>query len=216
MMADKPIEFWNARFASAGEDYVFGTAPNTFLAAQAARLMSGTRALAVADGEGRNGVWLAERGLVVDSVEFAPAAIAKARRLAAARGLADRQAPNFIEADVLAWDWPTAAYDVVVAIFIQFFGPAERAQLFERMIAALKPGGLLLIEGYTPKQLDYKTGGPSEVANLYTREILEAAFASLDILQLAEYDAQMDEGPAHLGLSALIDLVAVKPRAVTA
>ncbi len=210
MQSDNPFHFWNSRFAAAGEEFVFGTEPNAFLAAQALRLKPGLRALAVADGEGRNGVWLAEQGLKVDTVEFAPAAVAKARRLAAARGLAGEAAPNFIEADLLAWDWPTATYDVVVAIFIQFVGPAERALLFARMSAALKPGGLLLIQGYTPRQLDYNTGGPSQVENLYTRALLEDAFAGFDIELLADYDAEMDEGPAHKGMSALIDLVAVK------
>ena len=99
---------------------------------------------------------------------------------------------------------------MVVAIFIQFVGPAERALLFARMSAALKPGGLLLIQGYTPRQLDYNTGGPSQVENLYTRALLEDAFAGFDIELLAEYDSEIEEGPAHKGMSALIDLVAVK------
>lgn len=210
MQPANPRQMWNARFIEAGEDYVFGTAPNAFLAAQVLRLAPGQQALAVADGEGRNSVWLAEQGLQVDAVEFAPAAIAKARRLAAARGLSAAQAPNFIEADVLEWAWPVDRYDVVAAIFIQFAGPAQRAQLFERMQAALKPGGLLLLQGYTPKQLDYKTGGPSAVENLYTRAMLEDAFVGLDILQLADYESHVDEGPGHRGMSALIDLVAVK------
>ena len=207
MHPDDPRHGWNSRYHDAGEDYVFGTAPNAFLAAQANRLIPGSKALSVADGEGRNGVWLAEQGLVVDTVEFAPAAIAKARRLAAARGVS----PNFIEADLLAWDWPVAAYDLVAAIFIQFVGPAQRDVLFRRMAAALRPGGLLLIQGYTPRQLDYKTGGPSAVENLYTQALLRDAFAGLEIIQLAEYDTHVDEGHGHRGQSALIDLIARRP-----
>lgn len=204
---DDPRHGWNSRYADAGDDYVFGTAPNAFLAAQARWLTPGQRALSVADGEGRNGVWLAEQGLQVDAVEFAPAAIAKARRLAAARGVT----PNFIEADLLTWDWPVSAYEVVAAIFIQFVGPAERARLFACMTAALRPGGLLLIQGYTPRQLDYRTGGPSAVENLYTQALLRDAFAGLEILHLAEYDSHVDEGHGHRGTSALIDLIARKP-----
>lgn len=89
------IERWNDRYA--GEEYLFGMEPNRFLAAQAPHLLSSGRALAIADGEGRNGVWLARQGLDVTSVEFAPAAIAKARRLAERHGVA----PEFVQADVL-------------------------------------------------------------------------------------------------------------------
>ena len=111
------IERWNARYA--GEDYLFGTAPNRFLAAQAHRLPPCGRALCIADGEGRNGVWLAQQGLAVTSVEFAPAAIAKARRLAAQRGVAI----DIVQADLATWDWGAPRFDVVVGVFFQFAGP---------------------------------------------------------------------------------------------
>jgi hypothetical protein len=84
--------------------------------------------------------------------------------------------------------------------------------MFEGMKRALKPGGLLLLEGYRPEQLAYGTGGPAQVENLYTEALLRDAFAGLEILELAAYDAAVDEGPAHSGMSALIDLVARRPR----
>jgi cyclopropane fatty-acyl-phospholipid synthase-like methyltransferase len=203
-------ELWNTRYAEAGDDYVFGIHPNAFLASQKHLLRPGRRALSVADGEGRNSVWLAQQGVLVDAVEFAPAALAKARRLAARRGLGSHN-PRFIEADLLAWDWPVAHYDWVVAIFIQFAGPGERPELFRHLIAALKPGGRLLLQGYTPKQLDYRTGGPSAVDNLYTEAMLRNDFAALQIERLEAFDEIIEEGAGHSGMSALIDLVATKP-----
>jgi hypothetical protein len=99
---------------------------------------------------------------------------------------------------------------VVAAIFFQFAAPAERNKIFSGIKRALKPGGLLLLEGYRPKQLDYKTGGPSMVENLYTRELLETAFGDFTSLDIREYDTELHEGDGHGGMSALIDLVATK------
>ena len=198
------FEHWQERYAT--DEYRFGTAPNAFLAAQANRLPKSGKALAIADGEGRNGVFLAERGLDVLSLDFSPNGQAKARKLAAARGVTIRTE----QADVINWGYPPDTYDVVAAIFFQFAGPAERAKIFAGIKRALKKGGLLLLEGYRPKQLEYKTGGPSQVENLYTREILETAFGDFASLDIREYDAELHEGAGHGGMSALIDAVAVK------
>jgi len=195
------LERWNGRYAP--ESYLFGTAPNTFLAAQKARLPKTGRALSIADGEGRNGVWLAEQGLDVVSMDFSPVAQAKARALAAQRDVTITTE----QVDLSSWDWPAEAYDVIVAIFAQ---PLEKTMLFAGIRRALKPGGLLLLEGYPPKQLDYGTGGPGEIERLYTRADLEAAFGSFAEFRISEYDADIREGDGHGGMSALIDLVAVK------
>jgi SAM-dependent methyltransferase len=198
------FEHWEKRFSV--PEYVFGTAPNVFLARQAHLLPSTGTALAVADGEGRNGVWLAERGLDVLSIDWSPTAQAKAQELAKARGVTLRSA----RVDLTAWDWPAAEYDVVAAIFIQFLTPQERRPAFAGMRKALKPGGLLLIEGYRPEQLNYKTGGPSQVENLYTRALLETEFAGLSELRIVEHDSMTREGAGHVGMAALIDLVGRK------
>jgi SAM-dependent methyltransferase len=203
-MPNDAATHWNERFAAPG--YRFGTAPNRFLESQKHRLMKGQRVLAVADGEGRNGVWLARQGLAVTSVDISPIGQAKARALAKEAGVA----MEVIEADLATWSWPVAAYDVVAAIFIQFAPPPVRAKIFAAMQTALKPGGLLILEGYRPKQLDYGTGGPPVAENMYTRELLEGAFAGMEILHLAEYDAVIEEGTGHKGMSALIDFVARK------
>ncbi|MDP1619103.1 cyclopropane-fatty-acyl-phospholipid synthase family protein [Phenylobacterium sp.] len=196
------MSFWDERYQ--GEAYLFGEAPNAFLSAQAHRLKPGMSALAVADGEGRNGVWLAEQGLDVLSVDSSPVAQAKAARLAAARGVTLR----LEEVDLASWTWPEAQFDVVAAIFIQFAGPDLRDEIFAGMKRALKPGGLLLLEGYRPEQIAYGTGGPRAPENLYTEALLRAAFSNFEILELSAYDAVIEEGAGHSGQSALIDLVA--------
>ncbi|BBI98924.1 SAM-dependent methyltransferase [Ferrigenium kumadai] len=196
---------WNERYA--GDDYHFGTEPNAFLASQHELLKPGMNCLAVADGEGRNGVWLAQQGLEVLSVDASPVALEKAKRLAEQRGMK----VQFEQADLMRWEWGENRFDLVVAIFIQFAPPGMREQMFARIKLCLKPGGLLLVQGYTPRQLEYRTGGPSQVENLYTEEMLREAFADMEILQLREHDDFISEGTGHLGMSALIDLVARKP-----
>ena len=200
---------WSARYRDAGEDYLFGTAPNQFLAAQEAYFGAGMTVLSVADGEGRNSVWLAEQGCAVTATEISPVALEKAAKLARGRHVE----VNFVQADILNWQWPTADYDAVVGIFIQFAGPAERPRQLAGMQQAVKPGGLLFLQGYTPKQLEYRTGGPSAVENLYTEAMLRESFAGWEIIVLREHEATINEGKAHAGRSALIDLVARKPLA---
>jgi SAM-dependent methyltransferase len=198
------FERWDGRFAV--PEYVFGTEPNAFLLAQKELLPKRGRALAVSDGEGRNGVWLAEQGLDVLSIDFSPAAQAKARALAQARGV--RITTELV--DLARFDWPEAAFDVVIDIFTQFFGPDGRAAKFAGIRKALKPGGLLLQQGYRPEQLAYATGGPKEVENMYTRALLEREFAGFKRMRIEEYDVEMHEGLAHGGMSAVIDLVGWK------
>jgi cyclopropane fatty-acyl-phospholipid synthase-like methyltransferase len=200
------IERWEQRFSAPG--YLFGTAPNAFLKSNAALLRAKApgSALSIADGEGRNGVFMAEQGLDVISMDSSAAAQEKARKLAAERGVTLR----IERGDLQTWPWRPEEYDVVAGIFFQFLRPELRAVTFAAMKRALKPGGLLLIEGYTPKQLQYKTGGPSQVDQLYTRDLLEAAFGDLSSLEIKEYDAMVDEGAGHSGMSALIDLVGTK------
>jgi len=198
------LERWETRFRP--PDYVFGKGPNTFLKTQAHRLRPGQLALSVADGEGRNGVWLAERGLDVLAIDFSPAALAKARALAQERSVMLRTEV----ADITKWRWPEAAFDVVVAIFIQVVFPAERAILFANLKRALKLGGHLLMQGYRVEQLAYRTGGPPEPERLYTRALLEEAFGDMTELEIREHDSAISEGTGHVGMSALIDLVAKK------
>jgi SAM-dependent methyltransferase len=196
---------WQARFASA--NYAFGKEPNYFLKSCRELLPRRGRALAVADGEGRNGVWVAEQGLDVVSLDFSPAAQTKARALAAERGVK----VVFIEADVHAWDYPQSAFDVVVEIFAQFSPPSQRTIKWRGMRRALKSGGLLIVQGYTPKQLQFGTGGPKQPDHLYTRTMLEREFGDFRDLQMVEEEREMHEGASHAGMSAVIGLTAIKP-----
>ena len=167
---------WEARYSA--PDYIFGKAPNYFLAKCKPLLPTSGRVLAVADGEGRNSVWLAEQGLDVHAIDFSPTAQDKARALAREHGVN----VIFELADVHNWAYPDAAYDVVCEIFTQFSAPAERALKWAGMRKALKPGGLLIIQGYTPKQLDLWDRG-TETA----RPTLHKAHAGKGVWRLPEY-----------------------------
>ncbi len=195
---------WEGRYGV--PDYVFGRAPNYFLASCKPLLRRSGKVLAVADGEGRNGVWLAEQGLDVLSIDFSPSAQRKAQALATERAVVVR----FLQADVHDWDYPEAAFDIVVEIFTQFSTPAERARKWAGMRKALKPGGLLIIQGYTPKQLQYGTGGPKQLENLYTRAMLEEEFRGFRDMTIVEEELDLHEGTSHGGMSAVINLTARK------
>jgi protein-L-isoaspartate O-methyltransferase len=202
---ESPFETWNARFAR--EDYLFGEEPNAFLRTQAHWLPRRGSVLCVADGEGRNSVWLAEQGLHVTAFDFAPNAVVKARRLAERR----KVSVSHELGDAYTWPWSRNRYDALVAVFIQFLPPDERDGVFAQMQSAVTPGGLFLVEGYRPEQVAYRTGGPPRREHMYTREWLETIFSGWEILVLDAYDAVLQEGHAHSGMSALIDLVARKP-----
>jgi cyclopropane fatty-acyl-phospholipid synthase-like methyltransferase len=206
------MSVWDERYS--GEEFHFGTEPNEFLVSQKSLLKPGMNCLAVADGEGRNGVWLAGQGLQVLSVDASAVALSKAKKLAEQRGVTLR----FEQVDLMHNSWPVLSnveggencFDVVAAIFIQFAPPGMREQMFAHIKRCLKPGGLLLLQGYTPRQLEYKTGGPSQAENLYTEPMLRKEFSDMEIVHLSEHDAVISEGEGHSGMSALIDLVARK------
>lgn len=203
--ASAPIDaaaHWNTRFA--GDDFLFGTEPNDWLRDHANSFPRGGRVLCVADGEGRNSVFLAKHGFVVDAFDISSAAIKKAQLLAAASNIT----VNYQLADCDSFSWKPGSYDGVAAIFVQFADPALRGRLFARICESLKPGGVLILQGYTPKQLEYRTGGPSNIDHLYTEAMLRSAFAQLTILELKAYESEIREGSGHCGRSALIGLVA--------
>jgi SAM-dependent methyltransferase len=195
---------WQGRYSI--PDYLFGKEPNYFLASCKPLLPRSGKVLSVADGEARNGVWLAEQGLDVTSIDFSEVAQVKAAALAKERGVKI----NLIHTDVHAWSYPADAFDVVVEIFTQFSSPSDRAQKWAGMRQTLKTGGLLILQGYTPKQLDYGTGGPKELENLYTRDLLEKTFGDFHDVKFVEQELEMHEGAGHGGMSAVIGLTARK------
>jgi len=196
--------FWDDRYAE--DEYLFGTAPNAFLAREVHRLPPGSKVLAVADGEGRNSVFLAQHGHRVVATDISERALDKARALAERRAVEVK----YRQANLVEWEWPAEAFDAVVGIFIQFAGPELREDIFDGIHRSLKPGGLLLLEGYREEQLAYGTGGPSNIENLYTEDGLRRAFSMWEIELLDAYDAEIEEGTGHSGKSALIDLIARK------
>lgn len=196
---------WDARFAGPG--YAFGTEPADFLRREAGRLAPATSALLLADGEGRNSVFLAERGVIVTAMDASVRGVEKARALAESRGVT----LALHHADILDWNWDGRPYDAVVGIFMQFLDPVARAQVFEGIARAVAPGGLLLLHGYAPRQIGYGTGGPPVVENLYTLDLLREAFAGWEEIVGRDYDGDLAEGSSHVGRSALIDFIARKP-----
>lgn len=202
---DDPAGTWNRRFSESG--YLFGTEPNGWLHDHADLWQAGQRVLCVADGEGRNSVFLAQRGLTVDAFDISEVGVRKARDFARITGVK----VNFAVADIAQLQWPPSLYDGVAAIFFQFADPELRARIFRGIQRCLKPGGILVLQGYTPRQLEYRTGGPPIASHMYTPELLRESFAGMEILELREYEAELAEGNGHKGRSALIGLVARKP-----
>ena len=199
-------DFWNKRFDT--PDYIFGRAPNEYLQTQAKQyLKKGDAVLCVADGEGRNSVWLAKQGMHVDAFDLSEIALSKAIALATEEAVH----VQFTLASSDTWDWLPNQYDAVVGIFIQFADPVMRTRLFAQMASTLRPGGVLIVQGYTPKQLEYKTGGPSILEHLYTENMIRSLIGDLEPIDLCLYEKELSEGPKHTGMSALLGLVARKP-----
>ena len=198
-----PTGGWDRRYA--GSSSLFGEEPNDFLVRRRSSFRPGQKALVIADGSGRHGGWLAGLGLRVDAFDVSSEGDRQARALDARLGVAVRR-------QVCGWeDWPAwEGYDHVVAIFVQFAAPAERARLFAKMRSALAPNGMLHLLGYAEAQLGLRTGGPSDLDKLYSRELLVREFADLETEELVEYRAELAEGSAHRGPSALIGLVATR------
>lgn len=193
-------EFWNQKYRN--PDYFYGTQPNQLLQSQIWRLPAGARILVLGDGEGRNGVWLAERGFNVVSVDFSQTGCEKAAKLAAERGVQ----LEIICADLLAWSWPQAAFDAVVIVYLHFL-PEARAQIYPQAVTALVPGGLFITELFHPRQLEYSSGGPKDEQMLITPQDLATSLTTLRWLLLTEGNVWLDEGPGHQGAAHVTQAV---------
>ena len=202
--AANPAAFWDERYAT--PDYVFGTQPNTWLAANEKLLRAGMTALVPGDGEGRNGVWLAEHGLKVTSVDASPIGVEKARKLAAQRGVD----MDIVCADLRDWQPPDAAFDIAVLAFVHI-GQTDRATVHRKVAAALKPGGHLILEGFTPDHLAFGKGGPKVEAMMFTEKRLRGDFAALDIRHLEALTTEIPANERHGGKAAVIRLLARQP-----
>lgn len=195
---------WDARYA--GDDYVYGTEPNDFLVAMAGRLPAGGAVLCLAEGEGRNAVWLARQGFRVTGVDASAVGLAKARHLAGRFGVAIET----VHADLAGLDLGEARWDAIVSIFCHL-PPDLRRRVHAGVVRALKPGGVFLLEAYTPRQLQFGTGGPPDAAMMMDLAGLTAELHGLAFEHGVELDRAIREGRLHDGVGAVVQVLARKP-----
>lgn len=193
--------FWETRYAEDG--FAYGTEPNAFLVSLQSRFQPGQKVLLIGEGEGRNGVWLARQGLQVTAVDQSATGLAKAQQLAKEQGVS----LETICTDLNTWPWPVAAYDFVVSIFVHF-KPEHRRANHRACLAALKPGGTLILEAFTPEQLQHPSGGPPIEEMLFSESMLREDFAEADIERLESLQTRLDEGKYHRGSAAVLRLIA--------
>ena len=193
---------WNERYSKS--EYIYGEMPNVFLAEQLSKLPAGN-IIFPCEGEGRNAVYAATKGWHVKAFDSSEAGKAKAMQLCAKH----RIVIDYTVSDATQIDYPQNSADVVVFIFAHF-PPAVRKQIHQKAITWLKPGGKVIMEAFTPQQLDYSSGGPKDLSMLYTSEMLSDDFKSVKIDTLQSLETNLDEGAFHQGKAAVIQLVATK------
>jgi len=205
-MAEVTSQYWDELYGQ--ERYAYGTLPNEYLVQQAVWLEAGMRALAVADGEGRNAVWMASRGLDVVTIDYSNAGIEKTRKLAEQAGVQ----LSVIHADVFDWAWPQQAFDVVISIYFHL-GPEHRRAAHRLIGSTLKPGGILILEAFHQRHAQRAGSAAAKLAPfLYTVELLQEDFCGLEVLECFEGPLPLAEGYMHQGTADIIRLLARKPR----
>jgi len=195
---------WEQRYSEVAR--LFGDTPSELLLAEQQRFQPGQTALAAGDGEGRNGVWLAEQGLQVLAIDISATALQRSRMLAEQRGVRIET----LCTDLLNWSWPATRFDVITSIFIHL-PDSLRRQLHQSMWQALKPGGLLLIEGFHVDQAGLNSGGPSDPTLMLSETILEQEFPEAEILRLEHFTTRVETAGVCQGDGAAIHFVARKP-----
>lgn len=198
------MNFWDQQFAVEG--FKYGTAPNAFLTTQAHRLAPGSQVLVPGDGEGRNGVWLAQQGHTVTAVDNSQVGLDKAQALASERGVSI----STVHADLAAWSPEPSSVDAVVLVYLHL-PPALRAKAHASLAQALRPGGWWILEAFHPAQLAHSSGGPKDEAMLYTPELLASDLGEqLAVIESWSGETSLDEGPGHQGLAHVTRWVAQK------
>jgi SAM-dependent methyltransferase len=193
-----PAAMWDERFSKA--EPVYGEQPNSYLRAQAQRLAPGASVLVPGDGYGRNGLWLAKQGFRVHTVDLSLIGVERARNSARHAGLS----LTIEQADLSTWAWPQNRFDAVFSIFLHLF-PNVRSIIHANMLHALVPGGLCILEAFTPAQLKFSSGGPKQTDLLYSAEILRQDFAAAaEIFALEDATVWLDEGRMHSGPGAVV------------
>ncbi len=190
---------WNERYA--GTDHVYGTEPNAFLVEQAGRLPPAARVVSLGEGEGRNAVFLASRGLSVLAIDGSDVGLAKARRLAEGRGLTlETQCADLEQAEL------PGTFDAAINIFCHLPSGVRR-KVHRHVLAALKPGGLFIIELYRPEQIPLGTGGPKDADMLASIAALREDLEGCDELLGRELERDVVEGTLHTGRAAVVQAV---------
>ena len=194
---------WDDRYAS--DDYVYGTEPNDYLRRQADLFADGANVLCLAEGEGRNAVYLAQRGLTVTAVDSSPVGLAKAKRLAESRGVSIETE----EADLADYSLGHERWDGIVSIFCHL-PPDARRRLYRQVFVALKPGGLFVLEAYRPEQLELGTGGPPNADLMVTEAELRAELEGLHLDEIQSVERPVIEGRGHTGMGAVVQVLGLK------
>lgn len=197
-------EFWNQRYGADMSSYAYGEAPNAYFAAQLSRF-PGTELLLPLEGEGRNGVYAAKQGWQVDAFDFSESGQKKAFQLADQH----KVAINYQLASVDNFPFPHQTYDLV-GLFFAHLPPPLREMLHKSVTTSLRPGGHVILEAFSPKQLGLSSGGPKNVAMLYDEVMLKADFENLHILELESTSTTLHEGPFHEGHAEVIRMIAQK------
>ena len=201
--APKPPD-WDERYAVYG--WAFGSEPNDFLRENAHFLPPAGRVLCLAEGEGRNAVHLARLGHEVTGVDLSSVGLAKAQRLATQFGMRLHTEVG----DLATWQIVPGAWDGIVSIFAHV--PLDvRLALHPRVVAGLKPGGVLLLEAYRPEQLGREGGGPKDDSKLMTLAQLREELAGLEFTIAREIEREVVEGRFHSGMAAVVQIVGRKP-----
>jgi len=194
---------WNERYSDV--DYVYGKLPNEYLANVIDKLPRG-KVLCLAEGEGRNAVFLAENGFSVTAVDSSDVGLKKAEKLASERNVNIKT----VHADLADFRIDREGYDVVVSIFCHV-PPVTRKALHKQVVDGLRPGGFLVLEAYTPEQLQYKTGGPPTKDPMMTLKELKDEFSGLQFIHGEELVRKVVEGKYHTGKGAVVQVLARKP-----
>ena len=201
-MEDK-AKSWNERY-SAGEFY-YGVEPNDFLKSQVSKIIPGGKVLCLAEGEGRNAVYLAKLGFQVTAVDQSSVGLDKLKLLAADQAVS----VNTVVADLENFPILADSWDAIVSIWCHV-PPSLRMKLHRSVVHGLKQGGLMILESYHPKQLEYKTGGPPIAELMMTKSNLENELASLQFEILQEVEREVQEGKGHSGKSSVTQALARK------
>lgn len=193
---------WDERFSA--EHYVYGKEPNAFLEENVAHLY-GREVLCLAEGEGRNAVFLARRGFSVTAVDASAVGLDKARRLAAEHGVEI----HTVHADLEDYALGIDRWDAIVSVFCHVLTPLRR-KVHAQVAAALREGGVFLLEAYTPAQLQNNTGGPRDIDRLMSAEQLQEELAPLEFQCLREVEREIIEGAHHTGTGSVVQVIARK------